>query len=108
LGAMLVVSLISGAPMKKLKLMLDELAVETFETVKPIDRRGTVIGADSSAGPHDCQFACGPTEQCPSHDCFFTDDCIYETNDSCACLSIVAICPDTGACPEVTSSGETC
>jgi hypothetical protein len=97
--------------MKKLKL--DELAVETFETLKPVDRRGTVLGqADSSAGPYDCGFGCTPTDRCYTDAC--TDDPCGTTTPgatmeySCNCLSNEWACPDTEACPEVTSFGETC
>lgn len=96
--------------MKKLKLMLDELAVETFETVNPVDRRGTVVGrGDSSAGPRECAYMC--TAGCPSDQCF-TDACIFTdfgcdtgpgaTEDySCVCQSNEWECAGTDYCPSV-------
>ncbi len=103
--------------MKKLRLMLDELAVETFETVKPVERRGTVVGrADSSADRFACAAEC--SGGCYSDDCFTDfcsavgcpvtgpDACGPSADYSCVCQSNEWACPDTEACPEVTSFGE--
>jgi hypothetical protein len=54
--------------MRKLALKLDELSVETFETLAPLDGRGTVRGHDTGpvlCGESDvvsCGGSCGRTE----------------------------------------------
>jgi len=99
--------------MKKLKLMLDELAVETFETVESTDRRGTVVGqSGTTGGIRQCQFQCpSPTDDCYSAMCIPTDDPCTSlpgatVEYSCDCLSNEWACPDTQECLDVTSFGE--
>ena len=88
--------------MKKLKLMLDELRVETFETVKATERLGTVMGrADSSAGPIQCQNQCpSPSDWCfPSDVCVTGSTCGPTADHSCVCMSNEWECPQTDDCP---------
>jgi hypothetical protein len=81
--------------MKKLKLMLDELAVETFETVKSRDGRGTVVGrADDSVEM--CSLGC-PSDFCFTAACVFTvDGC--DTNGPGITEVFSCVCPDTERC----------
>jgi hypothetical protein len=72
--------------MKKLKLMLDALAVDTFATVKPVEQRGTVVGQENSSTS---ALSCDP------------DVCVLSEDHSC-------VCTETKGCPEATSYGETC
>jgi hypothetical protein len=89
--------------MKKLKLELDDLRVETFETVKTAYRRGTVVGQDgtSAGGPLNCQDTCvggGWTEDLA---CMPTRDltCQCPTEEwTCMCLSNEWACAPTGEC----------
>jgi len=77
---------LSGDTMKKLKLMLDALAVDSFEIGKQGDRSGTVVGRDNSPTS---ALSCDP------------DVCVLSEDHSC-------VCTETEGCPEPTSYGETC
>ncbi len=72
--------------MKKLKLVLDALAVDTYETMTSADRHGTVVGQANSPTS---AFSCDP------------DVCVLSEDHSC-------VCTETQGCPDVTSYGETC
>jgi len=81
--------------MEKLKLMLDELAVETFETVKSVDQRGTVVGrADTFEGM--CTPAC-PSDFCFTAACVLTEDGCDTTGPGVT-EAFTCGCPDTVQC----------
>jgi len=80
--------------MKKLKLMLDELAVETFETVKSRDGRGTVVGREDSSEM--CSLGC-PSDFCFTAACVFTEDGCDTTGPGVT-EAFTCGCPDTGQC----------
>jgi hypothetical protein len=76
-------------PMKKLKLVLEKLRVETFEVGTSPAPRGTVHGRASSAYIA-CQFECFSKTcetqiNCPSHDalCSYADTCTCYTAWTC-------------------------
>jgi hypothetical protein len=95
--------------MKKLRLNLDELTVETFATHRAETRVGTVAGRDATrwctdggscdgtcymtCGDIDCStyyMECGTYDQasCPGGDCFNTDGentCVHTCLESCSC-----------------------
>ena len=52
-------------PMKKLALDLDQLAVESFETLAPAGRRGTVIG-NVDTDPQTGEMIVAGTIACPA------------------------------------------
>lgn len=72
--------------MKKLKLELDELRVESFETARTHERRGTVQA--HSGGYQTCDAGCGPTFL-PEASCYDTG-CPQEGSVglSCACVTM--------------------
>jgi hypothetical protein len=47
---------------KKLKLSLDEIVVESFETSSELRGRGTVHGASAESDSMNCFGTCGPTQ----------------------------------------------
>lgn len=94
--------------MKKLKLVLDELRVQTFETVSRTDPRGTVVGqGDSSAGAHECWNQCYSEVECTST----RDACMPTLDYTCNCVSNEIACApsDEGTCAscdaECTANG---
>jgi hypothetical protein len=73
--------------MKKLKLVLDELRVETFETVDGTGRRGTVVGQafflsvepDACTGILYCvsdAVICAPTNDVRGCDSWVVSECL--------------------------------
>lgn len=69
--------------MNKLRLYLDELAVESFSTGDDAGRRGTVLGR-AAAG----------AEPCPR-----TDESTCDPNQICGCIpSWVISCPGASSC----------
>ncbi|HEX5725081.1 MAG TPA: hypothetical protein VFX98_06420 [Longimicrobiaceae bacterium] len=52
--------------MKKLKLELETLSVESFETIPPPEQRGTILGRASTAcSPLDtCEYSCLDPASC--------------------------------------------
>ncbi|HET7230512.1 MAG TPA: pinensin family lanthipeptide [Longimicrobium sp.] len=95
--------------MKKLALNIEELAVESFETSRDMERRGTVRGAsestefqiictcDSDNGTCDasCQGGCGTGYTCSCNGTCGGDTCGPCTNDfTCATgFQIQCSCP---------------
>ncbi|HEX8696059.1 MAG TPA: hypothetical protein VF746_26825 [Longimicrobium sp.] len=84
--------------MKKLKLELDALQVESFEAATPAARLGTVRGReDSSGGGWECGNACYSFDTCYTLDGGQT--CPATCEYSCLCESDVVDCiPDTTHC----------
>ena len=71
--------------MKKLRLDLDELAVESFDTQKDAREKGTVVGEQCS-----CGGTCYPEATCPQTCAYTCDDptCAYTCDDAtCAGLT---------------------
>jgi hypothetical protein len=97
------VSLLTGdAPMPKLKLDLDVLAVETFDTVAVDAERGTVQ-AFASVGDSTCRQAiCYYETYAPG--CTYGDTCAYTCANTCACATINPSCGYTCAytCDDAT------
>ena len=75
--------------MSKLTLHIEELVVESFDTTRADDDRGTVHGMDS--GPTCDQDTC-PN---PSCDCSFMDTCVEQPEITCyqSCLGTCVTCP---------------
>ena len=70
--------------MRKLKLELDELSVESFDTAKQKEERGTVHGRDlteccSGADGFTCYLSCGGTCDTCAASCDTCDSGCYET-----------------------------
>jgi hypothetical protein len=100
--------------MKKMKLALDDLAVETFAPAEPPENRGTVHAHDSGPYTDEClscgvytgcgfggcesEYPCGHTEACPTATCvgYWTCEGVYTcaggTCDYPACTSPEAAC----------------
>ena len=62
--------------MRKLKLDIDSLVVQTFKTDEAADKQGTVQAHDSvettTAGPWFCQYECPSLEHsCPPSYCYY-------------------------------------
>jgi len=80
--------------MKKLKLQLDELAVESFTTLETASQRGTVEAHNTFRGN-----TCGPENTCGPQTCP-PAYCVIETEFPCGgdTLNCSAACPTPG-CP---------
>lgn len=89
--------------MKKLKLEIDALQVESFESTTQTAQPGTVRGREDSSGYGGCADACYSMSACDSWQSCYTLDC-GQTCDatceySCLCESDVVDCiPDTTGC----------
>ena len=76
--------------MKKLKLQIDDLAIETFETSRPAADEGTVVGFATQGNKYTCDPAVGT---CFGYTCYET--CGVETKaDTCdyTCDPAVGTC----------------
>ncbi len=85
--------------MAKLKLEMESLKVETFETVRDESKKGTVLGFDYTSGPLECMDACYsagcsnfecPSEMCSGFYCqslsgceSYENTCFCETHETC-------------------------
>jgi hypothetical protein len=87
--------------MKKLKLDLDALQVETFEAERTPKPRGTVPAHASSGGGYLCANQCValPSQHCSAWECNSIVGCMsneYTCNctivNSCACTGPAGIC----------------
>jgi hypothetical protein len=81
--------------MAKLKLELDALCVESFETAEETERRGTVRGREYTSGPMECQYQCEtgnpsnygcPSEVCSGDACQSLSGCQSNEN-TCICTN---------------------
>lgn len=84
--------------MRKLQLDLDQLSVDSFDTVAPVEKKGTVFGEQCT-----CQTAC-TCPGCPTCDHTYCDQdtcpatCPYSCDDmSCGGSCWYTECPGTGA-----------
>ncbi len=86
--------------MKKLKLNLESLAVEAFETAAPVERRGTVEGYYDTS-PESCDYRC---ESMDVTACTDQNTCAPSCYGTCY-YSCYGTCngPTCGACGEPTS-----
>ena len=82
--------------MRKIKLNVESLAVESFETAAAGAAQGTVLGAERTRGTNDaCQT---PIDGCATGFCAPTSDALCETQncetyDPELCPSVVDACP---------------
>jgi hypothetical protein len=91
--------------MRKMKLSLDDLTVESFTPAEEAERRGTVHARDSGPFTDECQ-SCGVYTGCGAwpHDGCRSDRPCYES-DLCPTQS----CPGYWSCAGVwTCEGDTC
>jgi hypothetical protein len=77
------------AAMKKLKLNVDELSVESFEPVDQNDQRGTAHGYASTK-------------------CGLLDTCYASCMDPASCAATCTICPSYQATCDPTYEGDDC
>ncbi len=80
----------------KIRLSLDELAVDSFETTEAARLKGTVVGEQCSCGGS-CpgQATCDPT--CPQTCDDYT--CANSCDGTCAGWTCITRCVDTCLCP---------
>src|SRR4028118_544107 len=80
--------------MLKLKVVMDDLRVESFDTTAAAKEKGTVIGAECT-----CYSAC-TCPGCPSCDATCPDTCAYTCNDR-TCVTCPESCSPScgGPCP---------
>ncbi|HEX6370712.1 MAG TPA: hypothetical protein VF006_17450 [Longimicrobium sp.] len=77
--------------MKKLRLNLDQLAVDSFDTAVPEEKKGTVFGEQCT-----CQTIC-TCPGCPTCDNTCPNTCAYSCDDmSCGGSCWYTECPGTG------------
>lgn len=75
--------------MLKLKLKLDDLAVESFGTDNEMSVQGTIVGRSQQTWEYTCQNCPGNTDgQSCAGDCFNT----YQYETQCCPVSIDATC----------------
>ncbi|HEU0300010.1 MAG TPA: hypothetical protein VFR37_11160 [Longimicrobium sp.] len=85
--------------MKKLKLQIDDLAVETFQTAGAQGDEGTVVGHATQGNKHTCDPQVGT---CFGYTC-------YETcGDTCADTCQYTCDPLVGTCFGYTCAGAGC
>jgi hypothetical protein len=80
--------------MKKMKLELEQLAVDSFSAEGPRDRRGTVYAESTRVGS--CQYpsrSCAPGETEGEFSCY----CMYHNTDERVCCSDAG-CSGGGMC----------
>lgn len=89
--------------MKKLKLTLEDLRIESFATTGGDGKGGTVVGADPSDNPNNtCVGTCWEMSCAPP--LCYSDNC--PTTDPCGTLQVGGTCM---SCPDMPScDGETC
>ncbi|HEX8832387.1 MAG TPA: hypothetical protein VF705_14530 [Longimicrobium sp.] len=91
--------------MGKLRLMVDDLAVESFETARPGGKAGTVRGAgavgltDADTCWYTCGESCGRSCTCPeSQNSCYNETCTcpftYDPSPIDSNLSCVLACPE--------------
>ncbi len=85
--------------MKKLKLNLEDLKVESFQTMNDVKKRGTVVGNSGET----CPPFTYPCDGCTGFSCPNT---CYE--QSCECTNHTACNQNTCQCPGETIVGKTC
>jgi hypothetical protein len=78
--------------MKKLKLRLDDLRVDTFATTQVEKAKGTVFGEQCTCQSYD--YACLATgdESCDAASCAGTCDAAFTCEDSCVDCTCQASC----------------
>lgn len=76
--------------MHKLKLVMDDLRVESFETIAAAKEKGTVIGAECT-----CYSAC-TCPGCPTCDATCPNTCAFTCDDR-TCYSCDGTCETCGA-----------
>jgi hypothetical protein len=89
--------------MKKMKLRVDALSVESFATGQDADARGTVRGRDGCTYVDTClcptaYYHCG-TGPATIHSCDFTEICATELCETEGCASGDWRCEKTVRCP---------
>ena len=85
--------------MRKLKLELENLTVESFDTTTPAKPRGTVFGEQCT-----CYTQC-TCPGCPTCDNTCPQTCAYTCDDascngSCGCMSDIKFTECSCTCPE--------
>jgi hypothetical protein len=81
--------------MNKLKLELDDLAVESFDTTCGNNDRGTVVGEQQLCT---CPTAC-TCPGCPTCDATCPDTCVHTCADTCGGLSYCYCVSQWETCP---------
>ena len=81
--------------MQKIKLNLESLAVESFQTAAVENEQGTVL-AHARTNGNNCASA---IDACPTGFCAPTQTC--DTYDAQLCPSVVDACPSGRGCTEV-------
>lgn len=80
--------------MKKLKLEIESLEVESFELRRDSAPFGTVKGREYSSGPMGCNNACYSDDPCYTHDPSCEQTCNATCDYSCMCVSNEVACID--------------
>ncbi|MDB4951900.1 MAG: hypothetical protein JWM27_4549 [Gemmatimonadetes bacterium] len=93
--------------MKKLSLALEDLAVETFDTTAFADKRGTVVGLETTAAP--CSGGCSQNGTWCGNTCDTTCyadlcDCTYGGPYNTTC-DVNLTCGVVGSCQYMTCEG---
>lgn len=81
--------------MSKMKLDLDALRVDTFDTLPRYEGAGTVFGLGQESGHNTCMGTCRTCASCPEISC--VKPC--ETNDQNTCMGTCNTC---ASCPEIS------
>lgn len=80
----------------KIKLDLDDLSVDSFDTTRPAAERGTVFGEQCSCGGT-CPGQATCDQTCPQTCDDFT--CVESCDGTCAGWTCITRCLDTCLCP---------
>lgn len=97
--------------MRKHKLTLDELQVETFEPEGTLRRPGTVIGAQAPGATLNTCVSCEAAESCKGNTCENTCEgtCPNDTCPDTCLLSCRDTCPELVTCdPRGPTCGNAC
>ena len=98
--------------MEKLKLNLDEIKVESFETIQPGSKQGTVLGQQTGTNvcvtcgyTHCDEYTCGDAT-CAGGTCDGGNTC-YCTIDDPGCPTVAATCYNSCGCPTASCPKDT-
>lgn len=82
----------------KLKLHLEDLTVDSFDTTRSGQARGTVLGEECSCWAG-CTEACDPS---------VGDTCQNSCVGTCGCGTLMSDCDCAGTCRETACGGSPC
>ena len=89
----------------KLKLSLDDLAVDSFDTTKTQTHKGTVFGEQCTCYT---QCTCPGCPSCDGCEPSVGDTCQNSCVGSCPCITYMSECDCVGTCMETACGGSPC